>query len=252
MDRPRRRGPRSLRSGRFGDVEDLHQGVAHGRSVTGRQPVDGVVQGCPVRGRGDQRDRLRRERDQPDPDVLGQLVDEGARRSAGRVQPSRRDIGRTHRARDVHRQDDRRVLARDRHDHGRTGEADEQRRDRPEIEHRRQMAAPGRPARGDVGQQVEVREADRIAAAPALRPKVEADDDRDQEQAEQEFRGEEGHDATPTNRAVRPSAARGAAPTGQPACRSCRERRRRVAWTTNTGRGPRRPDTDRAPARVGR
>ena len=48
-----------------------------------------------------------------------------------------------------------------------------------EVQDGRQVAAPGRALRGDVGEQREVREADRVLAAAALRPEVEADGDRD-------------------------------------------------------------------------
>ena len=81
------------------------------------------------------------------------------------------DVGRLHRARDVHGQDDRRVLARDGDDHRRPGEADEQRGDRAEVEDRRQVAAPRRSARREVGEQVQVREADRVARCGGAGPR---------------------------------------------------------------------------------
>ena len=55
------------------------------------------------------------------------------------------------------------------------------------------MAPPRRSSRGEVGQQVEVREADGVAAAAALCPQVEADGDRHEEEAEQQLGREEVH-----------------------------------------------------------
>ena len=68
----------------------------------------------------------------------------------------------------------------------RPGQADRQGGDGDEIEDGREVAAPGRPLRGDVGQQVQVREPDRVALAAALRPHVQAQEDRHEEQAEEE------------------------------------------------------------------
>ena len=65
------------------------------------------------------------------------------------------------------------------------------------------MAAPRRPSRGEVREQGEVREADRVPAAAALRPQVEADRDRDQEQAEEQLGGEEVHAGRPVRSGVR-------------------------------------------------
>ena len=80
------------------------------------------------------------------------------------------DIRRLHRAGHVHGQQDVASSRGTGDDHRRSGQADDEGRDRAEVEHRRHVAPPRRPARGDVGEQVQVREPDRIADCAGAGP----------------------------------------------------------------------------------
>src|SRR3954467_11251615 len=65
------------------------------------------------------------------------------------------------------------------------------------------MAPPRRPAGSDVGEEIEVREPDRVAAAPSLRPQVEPDRERDEEEAEKHLGREEVHAGRPVRSGFR-------------------------------------------------
>src|SRR4029453_4116120 len=74
--RGRRRGPL--------DVEGPLDAVAHGRRPLGVQRVDGLVDGVPVGGRPGQGLGGGGERDDPDPELLRELLDEARRGPPGR------------------------------------------------------------------------------------------------------------------------------------------------------------------------
>ena len=164
---------------------------------SGLQPVERRVQLAAVGRRGDERHRSRGEGDDPDADVPRQLIDERLRRLTGGIEPSRCDVRRLHRTGDVDGEHDRGVLARNGDDHRRAGQAEHERRDRGEVDRRRHVAPPRRAARGEVREQVQVREADRVARSAALGPRVQAQQDRDQQQAQEQEWREEGHVGRP-------------------------------------------------------
>ena len=159
--------------------------------------VDRGVERLAVGRRLDEGGRVRRERHDADADALGQLGDERLGGDLGGIEPGRVDVGRLHGARHVDGEHDGRVLARRGDDHLGPSEADGQGGDGGEVDDRRQVAAPGRPLGREVGQQVEVREPDRVALASTLGPQVQAQQDRHQQQAEEHEGREEGHDGRP-------------------------------------------------------
>ena len=112
--------------------------------------------------------RLGGEGDDADADLGREFGEEGLGRGLGGGEAGRRDVGRLHRTRHVDRQEDRRVLAWRGHDHGRAGQGDGQGRDGAEIDDRGHVPAPGGSAWGEVREQVQVREPDRVARPAAL------------------------------------------------------------------------------------
>ena len=153
-----------------------------------------------VGGRLDDEPRIGRERDEADPELLGEPVHEIGRGLLGGDQAVRIDVGGPHGAGDVHREHDRGLLARHGQDERRPGEADRQRGDRGEVEHGREVAPPARRARRDVGQQVNVGEADRVAGAAPLDEEVADQRDRHDQEAEQQLGTGEAHAALPRTR----------------------------------------------------
>jgi hypothetical protein len=171
--------------------------VAQRGSAVGAQGADRVEHPGVIGGGLDDQPCLGRERDQADPEAVGQLVDERRGGSLGRGQPVGLDIGRQHRARGVHREDHRRLVARHGDRHRRAGERDRQRGDRRQVQRGRQVPPPAGRPRSEVGQQVDVGEPDRVARPAALDEQVPGERDWNQEERCQQEGGREGHAASP-------------------------------------------------------
>ena len=141
-----------------------------------------------------------RERHQTDLELLRQPVDEIGRGLLGGRQAVRIDVGGQHGAGDVHRQHDRGLLARHGQDERGPGEADRQRGNRGEVEHGREVPPPAWRARRDVGQQVDVGEADRVAGTASLDEQIADQGERDDQEGEQQLGTGETHAALPRTR----------------------------------------------------
>jgi hypothetical protein len=133
------------------------------RAGLGLEVFQGVEHRSAIRRRVDDSAGRRRERDEPDAEAVRELVDEVGRRLLRRIEPGRLDIRGQHRSRDVDREHDRCLFPGNRQDHRRAGHADRERGDRGEVQDGRDVAPPGRPARDEIREQVDVREADRVA-----------------------------------------------------------------------------------------
>ncbi len=94
-------------------------------------------------------------------------------------------------------EDDRGLLARDLDGHRRPGQGEDEGGHRNEVQGRRHVAPPGRRPGHEVAEQVDVREPDRVATAPALDEAVDDQRGRHEEQAEEQERIGEGHDRSP-------------------------------------------------------
>ena len=153
-----------------------------------------------VGGRLDQESRIGGERHKPDPELLGQPVHEVGRCLLGGDQAVRIDVGGPHGAGDVHREHDRGLLARHGQDQRRPGQADRQRGDRGEVEQGREVPPPAGRARRDVGQQVDVGEADRVAGTAPLNEEIADQRERHDQETEQQLGTCEAHAALPRTR----------------------------------------------------
>ena len=106
-------------------------------------------------------------------------------RRARHRQPRRLDVVGGHRRRGVHGQDQGRLALRHLDCGLRARDSEHERRQREQGEQRRQVPAPARPLRGDVREQVEVREADGVRVASALQQQVPEERERDEDEPDE-------------------------------------------------------------------
>jgi hypothetical protein len=158
--------------------------------------VDRLTDEVVVRRRRGRDLRLAGEGDQPDAKLVRDLVEKEPDGLLRCAEPRRLNVLGLHRARRVDDEDDGRTLVGHRAVHLRSRGSDEERRQGEGEERRRDVARP-RAGRRDRREDVEVREADRVAHAPALREDPHADCRPDEEQAEQEDRLLEAQTAHP-------------------------------------------------------
>jgi hypothetical protein len=164
------------------DVEGPLDAVAHRRGALGVQRGDRLVDGDPVGGGPGEGLGGAGERHHPDPQLLRQLLHEGGGRLLGGDHAGRLHVGGVHRAGDVHHQHDGGLLLGHQGDRLGPGEAGEQAGHGEQVERWRQVPAPAGRAGDDVGEQVEVGEAHRVAGAAPLREQVGGQCDGDEQQ----------------------------------------------------------------------
>ena len=180
-----------------GGVHRQGDRVAQGRAAVCAEAVDGVPDLAPV-GRGlHDEPGVGGEGDEPDPERGGQAVDEARGGGLGGREPGRVDVGRGHRAGDVHRQHHGRLLARDLERHRRSGEGDDEERHRAEVQGGRHVPPPAGRARHEVREQVDVGKPHHVPGAPTLDEDVGAQRQRNEEQARQQEGLGEGHGSNP-------------------------------------------------------
>ena len=179
----------SIRTGDTDPVADRGPGL-------GLEQGDRLADLVAVGGRRDQRLGLGAERDEADPELLRQAVEERPHRVDRGVEPGRLDVVRAHRAGDVDEQHDRRVLVGLREPEPRMGDGpcgeDERQQEKGE---RHEPAPPAAAGGDDRGEHGEVREGDRVAGAAAVGDDREDDHERHREQQQQEKGRAERHQA---------------------------------------------------------
>ena len=143
--------------------------------------------------RRDAHDRAGRERDDADLELVRHLVEERLRGDTRRVEPRRLDVVRLHRARDVDREDDRRLLALHVDGRVRPRDADDEEDERDEQRQRRQVAEPTRAAVDDVREQVGIPELGLRRDPPAVAIDVDRDEDRERRERRERERPVEAH-----------------------------------------------------------
>ena len=99
--------------GLFGRVKGELDGVAHGCATFRPEAQERVFGQLAVVGRRQGNCRILGERDNADPEPLGNVAEERCRRFLGSDQPGGFDIFGIHRPRDIHHEDDGGLFARD-------------------------------------------------------------------------------------------------------------------------------------------
>ncbi len=184
----------------LGDLDGACDPLAERGAVAGAEVAEGTQRRIAVRRRGQDGVGRLRERDHADAVVVRELLEEATDRLLRDREPSRRDVGRDHRARRVHREHDRRLLLLDREGRVRPGEAGRERGERQQAEHRRQVAQlAGAPA-DQVRRQRRVREGRRLALAPPLEHDVAGDRERHRQERQEPERPVEAHRRPPLRR----------------------------------------------------
>ena len=168
-------------------VDRLEDRAADRRAPTGRQRRDDVEQHLLVVGR--RLDDLREagERDDADLHAAVLVLDERRGGLLGGDEPVRRDVGRAHAARHVHREDDGRPTARDRDDGRRPGDREDQAR-RARAGTARTAGAGGSAT--SAGRRADERQAREPDAGPSASQRPDPNDDEHRQ-------GDEEHQQAP-------------------------------------------------------
>ena len=183
--------PSASSPGVAGDAQRLDDGVADRGAAADLERVERVVDERAVLGRGRQRLRGARERDDAHAPAGRQLRQHPPRRGPGGREAVGLDVRGRHRARAVDREHDRGSAARLDRRLLRPRGADEQRRQRQQPEERRHVAPPSRPAGDHVRHQRGIAEPDGGAALAALHERVHDGQDGDRQQADEHDRPRE-------------------------------------------------------------